>query len=654
MSNTISKRQQARNEKQLQELVQTVPGNNFCADCHNRNPAWASWSLGVFLCLRCAAIHRKLGTHISKVKSLSMDSWSNEQVDNMRKVGNVVSNQIYNPENKRAPVPIDADEADSAMERFIRQKYIHNVATYASKPGSPRSDEGIPPPLPPKNTSSKFSFRAGSLFPLNSKKKEAKVQAIVAAANHQPNLANKQSKVFGASVDYGAADDTDKKLQKLRDMGFPDNQKNALILKGVNGNVDRAVEALIRLGEGGEKPLPTPGVPHKLRQSRSMTPLTPNLPSSASVLSMPKRAESDRPTTSSTTFSTNPFDTMRAQPQTAQSTGSLPANNPYNMASSNPFASMTQQGNVEQAFQGLSMSASPPQRSASFPLSQPFHQQSAPTSPQAQQDLSFAPTPSMTFPMYAQQQPIQQAPLQPQPTGYNPFFSQQPNTMPSNPQAPFAVNQTSQSPAPASNPYGRGPTRMASSPALGQIPEQTQIPQMPAPFMSTSPMPLASPSTNPFFTNTAQPVQNGGQYPFMQQPQQLQQAQYSQPLRHDKASIMALYNQPGAFNQKPAGFETSLQIQSSVIPEDQPVNATAPPSNFAAGLPSRSASQPLPGSNPYMSNGAVSPTAPMAANNPFGAPRHISRESMKLGMDMAWQNGRHSPDAFASLSSNHA
>lgn len=31
--------------------------------------------------MRCAALHRKLGTHISKVKSLSMDSWSNEQVD---------------------------------------------------------------------------------------------------------------------------------------------------------------------------------------------------------------------------------------------------------------------------------------------------------------------------------------------------------------------------------------------------------------------------------------------------------------------------------------------------------------------------------------------------------------------------------------------
>ena len=31
--------------------------------------------------MRCASLHRKLGTHISKVKSISMDMWTNEQVD---------------------------------------------------------------------------------------------------------------------------------------------------------------------------------------------------------------------------------------------------------------------------------------------------------------------------------------------------------------------------------------------------------------------------------------------------------------------------------------------------------------------------------------------------------------------------------------------
>lgn len=77
---SISKRQQARNERELQELLR-VPGNGQCADCSARNPGWASWNLGIFLCMRCASLHRKMGTHISKVKSLSMDTWSSEQVE---------------------------------------------------------------------------------------------------------------------------------------------------------------------------------------------------------------------------------------------------------------------------------------------------------------------------------------------------------------------------------------------------------------------------------------------------------------------------------------------------------------------------------------------------------------------------------------------
>lgn len=40
-----SKRQQARNERALQDLIKGVPGNDACADCGSRNPAWASWSV---------------------------------------------------------------------------------------------------------------------------------------------------------------------------------------------------------------------------------------------------------------------------------------------------------------------------------------------------------------------------------------------------------------------------------------------------------------------------------------------------------------------------------------------------------------------------------------------------------------------------------
>lgn len=48
--------------------------------CQLLGPRWASWNLGIFLCIRCAGIHRNLGVHISRVKSVNLDSWTPEQV----------------------------------------------------------------------------------------------------------------------------------------------------------------------------------------------------------------------------------------------------------------------------------------------------------------------------------------------------------------------------------------------------------------------------------------------------------------------------------------------------------------------------------------------------------------------------------------------
>lgn len=52
----------------------------MCTDDVIIGPTWASWNLGVFLCIRCAAIHRNLGVHVSRVKSVNLDSWTSEQI----------------------------------------------------------------------------------------------------------------------------------------------------------------------------------------------------------------------------------------------------------------------------------------------------------------------------------------------------------------------------------------------------------------------------------------------------------------------------------------------------------------------------------------------------------------------------------------------
>ncbi|CAO3616816.1 unnamed protein product [Cunninghamella echinulata] len=59
----------------------------------------------------CAALHRKIGCHISKVKSLSMDSWSNEQIENIRSAGgNQKVNSRINPHPEKHPLPSEEDD----------------------------------------------------------------------------------------------------------------------------------------------------------------------------------------------------------------------------------------------------------------------------------------------------------------------------------------------------------------------------------------------------------------------------------------------------------------------------------------------------------------------------------------------------------------
>ncbi|KAL5218606.1 hypothetical protein ABZP36_019290 [Zizania latifolia] len=73
--------------RRLREL-QGQPGNKTCVDCAQRSPQWASVSYGVFMCLECSGKHRGLGVHISFVRSVTMDSWTEAQLRKMEAGGN--------------------------------------------------------------------------------------------------------------------------------------------------------------------------------------------------------------------------------------------------------------------------------------------------------------------------------------------------------------------------------------------------------------------------------------------------------------------------------------------------------------------------------------------------------------------------------------
>ncbi|XP_017588891.1 PREDICTED: arf-GAP with Rho-GAP domain, ANK repeat and PH domain-containing protein 3 [Corvus brachyrhynchos] len=109
---------------EVAEKIWSNKANKYCADCWALSPDWASINLCVVICKQCAGQHRSLGSNISKVQSLKLDTsvWSNEIVQLFIMLGNDRANRFW---AARLPAT-EAITPDSSAEQrrdFIARKY---------------------------------------------------------------------------------------------------------------------------------------------------------------------------------------------------------------------------------------------------------------------------------------------------------------------------------------------------------------------------------------------------------------------------------------------------------------------------------------------------------------------------------------------------
>lgn len=110
-------------------------GNSRCADCNNQQPRWASTTFGTIVCIRCSGFHRKLGTHVTKVRSINLDRWTPELLDIYKRMSifiiiriivkaNEIANKYWEkmlPPGYQRPSESSSDEY---IWKFIQDKYL--------------------------------------------------------------------------------------------------------------------------------------------------------------------------------------------------------------------------------------------------------------------------------------------------------------------------------------------------------------------------------------------------------------------------------------------------------------------------------------------------------------------------------------------------
>ena len=118
-------------------LCAASAANAVCSDCGEANPIWVSLNFGSVICAACSGVHRHVGAHVTKVRSLTMDSWTESLIEMLSSLGNEFASTVLearlHEHSDDVQRPTSASDA-AAREEFIRDKYERKAFVAALKP----------------------------------------------------------------------------------------------------------------------------------------------------------------------------------------------------------------------------------------------------------------------------------------------------------------------------------------------------------------------------------------------------------------------------------------------------------------------------------------------------------------------------------------
>ena len=177
-------------DKLLQLLRDADQGNCWCADCGSGiKTEWVSINLAIILCIECSGIHRSLGTHISKIRSLTLDinSFTTDIVELLLLVGNRVANMVWEAKLDQAIKPKPQASREQRL-KFITAKYV---------------DRAYVQPISP--TLSRYATADETLIAAI-KKNEVQQVIYALALEANPNVADKSRGTHAVFLALAAAD----------------------------------------------------------------------------------------------------------------------------------------------------------------------------------------------------------------------------------------------------------------------------------------------------------------------------------------------------------------------------------------------------------------------------------------------------------------